>query len=275
MLTFIIVIISFVIPVAIFFIVYMLYVWISNLAAFTRFIIGFALFVFLFGLGLAYALSLDSSDKEIISDLVLPAGLWIALGYQLWRLYKRLPSASPVNQMHNFLLRSGFQIEQEEWNEDKTQITFWGKYHDHTFMVESRTDIPQIHIVYIPWAQVKASDPNVQELLDAVNEANGLEPGLSISMRDPDDDGYRNLQTRAIVSLPTFGTVSYLRDLFVRMLRTPETLQRAYNRPRSWMKHQQKGHIGFNARDDDNDESHVQSGETKESAACNTADNNA
>lgn len=89
--------------------------------------------------------------------------IWQVVGYE---------RRNPIRVLKAALPKCGFSIEDTEWSVDKTTVRFHGKYQGDRFMIEADSSAAYVMIFDMPWSEIKASDPSVPRLLEAINETN-------------------------------------------------------------------------------------------------------
>lgn len=195
---------------------------------------------------------IGASIYFIIID-VLNAGalIVVAFGCYPWAKYiwqvLRFEHRNTVRVLKSALPKCGFSIEDTEWNDDKTAVRFHGKYQGDNFMVEAYPSSAYVMVFDMPWSGIKASDPSVPRLLEAINETNAEASNMSVYLMDPDEDGVRNVYTLSKTILPSYQLEQYLDSLMCDMLNRKKALHDNFGKERPWMT-QRRGPVGFNVQ---------------------------
>ncbi len=151
---------------------------------------------------------------------------------------------NPVKILGKALPKCGFSIDKKEWNEERTFVRFSGKYQGDNFILEAAPNCAYINVYDLPWHSIKITDPQMAQLMEAVNDTNAQSANMSVVVCDPDDEGNRDIYTLSKTILPNYKPEDYLDSLMCDMLNRKRALAESMGRQRPWMK-PQRGPIGF------------------------------
>lgn len=189
-----------------------------------------------------YLMLLDSRNGGAIIIALLCSWVWgryalRVLGYERRNTIRILKASLP---------KCGFSIRETEWNDEKTAVRFHGKYQGDNFMVEASPSSAYILVFDMPWTAIRASDPSVPRLLEAINETNIESANMSVCMMEPDEEGVRQIYTLSKTILPSYKPEQYLDSLMCDMLNRKKALHDNFDKPRPWMNTTKRGPVGFN-----------------------------
>lgn len=190
--------------------------------------------------GCLYLISIDVLNWEVIILAVFGCYPWAKYVWQVFRFEQR----NTVRILQSSFPKFGFSIENTEWNDERTAVRMYGKYQGDNFMIEAAPSSAYVMIYDMPWTDVKASDPSVPRLLEAINETNAETANMSVFMMEPNEEGVRRIYTVSKTILPTYKPEQYLDSLMCEMLNSKKALHDNFQRERPWMT-QHKGAVGF------------------------------
>lgn len=203
------------------------------------------------GLSLLYGLCAYLIYKDILHPTAIILLIWITFpGFKYLCYFGRSKWLNPVQRLKKTLPRIQFSIESIKWK-DEQNAEIIGTFHNETIVFMAASNSLYVQVWDPNWYKFSVKDAMASVMPEAVNQAN-MNFGPTIVISDPDNEGFRYLNTTYGMVLPETDLSNILNSTLLRMLNMKPELRDCINRANTMIPQTKRSPIGFRSDSQEN-----------------------